>query len=161
MTSLLGKIFTVLLVILLSFIMYKGKINNEFVNSSSYPVKAADYILEELDINNMRLFNEYNYGSYLLYRGIPVFIDSRADLYAPEFNGKKNADGKYDGRDIFSDYINTSNITKYYEETFEKYKITHVILKTNTKLNMLISRDENYKELYKDNSFVIYERLTK
>ena len=47
------------------------------------------------------------------------------------------------------------------EETFEKYKITHVILKTNTKLNMLISRDENYKELYKDNSFVIYERLTK
>lgn len=160
-TSLLGKIFTVLLVILLSFIMYKGKINNEFVNSSSYPVKAADYILEELDINNMRLFNEYNYGSYLLYRGIPVFIDSRADLYAPEFNGKKNADGKYDGRDIFSDYINTSNITKYYEETFEKYKITHVILKTNTKLNMLISRDENYKELYKDNSFVIYERLTK
>lgn len=161
MTSLLGKIFTVLLVILLSFIMYKGKINNEFVNSSSYPVKAADYILEELDINNMRLFNEYNYGSYLLYRGIPVFIDSRADLYAPEFNGKKNADGKYDGRDIFSDYINTSNITKYYEETFEKYKITHVILKTNTKLNMLISRDENYKELYKDNSFVIYERLTR
>lgn len=161
MTSLLGKIFTVLLVILLSFIMYKGKINNEFVNSSSYPVKAADYILEELDINNMRLFNEYNYGSYLLYRGIPVFIDSRADLYAPEFNGKKNADGKYDGRDIFSDYINTSNISKYYEETFEKYKITHVILKTNTKLNMLISRDENYKELYKDNSFVIYERLTK
>lgn len=161
MTSLLGKIFTVLLVILLSFIMYKGKINNEFVNSSSYPVKAADYILENLDINNIRLFNEYNYGSYLLYRGIPVFIDSRADLYAPEFNGKKNANGKYDGRDIFSDYINTSNITKYYEETFEKYKITHVILKTNTKLNMLISRDENYKELYKDNSFVIYERLTK
>lgn len=161
MTSLLGKIFTVLLVILLSFIMYKGKINNEFVNSSSYPVKAADYILENLDINNIRLFNEYNYGSYLLYRGIPVFIDSRADLYAPEFNGKKNANGKYDGRDIFSDYINTSNITKYYEETFEKYKITHVILKTNTKLNMLISRDENYKELYKDSSFVIYERLTK
>ena len=47
------------------------------------------------------------------------------------------------------------------QKTFEKYKITHVILKTNTKLNMLISRDENYKELYKDNSFVIYERLTK
>ena len=149
------------LVKIIIFILYIGKINNEFVNSSSYPVKAADYILEELDINNMRLFNEYNYGSYLLYRGIPVFIDSRADLYAPEFNAKKNADGKYDGRDIFSDYINTSNITKYYEETFEKYKITHVILKTNTKLNMLISRDENYKELYKDNSFVIYERLTK
>ena len=34
----------------------------------------------------------------------------------------------------FSDYINTSNITKYYEETFEKYKITHVILKNKHKI---------------------------
>ena len=159
--SSLGTIAVVLLIVLLSVIEIKPKLDDKFVNPSTYPVDAAKYIKENLDVNSIKLFNEYNYGSYLLFEGIPVFIDSRADLYAPEFNGKKNADGKYDGRDIFSDYINTSNITKYYEETFEKYKITHVILKTNTKLNMLISRDENYKELYKDNSFVIYERLTK
>lgn len=158
MTSLLGKIFTVLLVILLSFIMYKGKINNEFVNSSSYPVKAADYILEELDINNMRLFNEYNYGSYLLFRGIPVFVDSRADLYTPQFNGEKNDDGKYEGKDIFSDYINTSNIGVYYENKFGEYDITHVLIRKNSKLNMFISRNDKYIELYGDNNFVFYQR---
>ena len=43
-------------------------------------------------MSSMRLFNEYNYGSYLLYEGIPVFIDSRADLYAPEFNGTRKED---------------------------------------------------------------------
>lgn len=159
MTTMLGKVLTVLIVVLLSFIMYKDKMDDEFINKSSYPVEAADYILNNLNVNEMRLFNEYNYGSYLLYRGIPVFIDSRADLYAPEFNGTKNEDGKYEGRDIFSDYINTSNIGAYYESKFEKYEITHVILGKKSKLNMFISKDKNYEELYSDDNFVIYSRL--
>ena len=83
-----------------------------------------------------------------------MFIDSRADLYAPEFN-KQVGD---DGRDIFTDYINTSQISTYYENTFEKYQITHVIIYKNSKINMFISRDSKYKELYSDEKFVIYER---
>lgn len=98
----------------------------------------------------MRLFNDYNYGSYLLYRGIPVFIDSRADLYSPEFN---------EGVNVFSDYMNISNINSYYEPKFKDYKITHVIIYRNSKLNMLLSRDENYNRIYFDDNFAIYERL--
>ena len=160
MTTIWGKIITILLGILVSFMLYKGKIYNPIVNESSYPVQACDYILENLDISNMRLFNEYNYGSYLLFREIPVFVDSRADLYTPEFNGTKNEDGEYEGRDIFSDYINISNISTYYENKFDKYDITHVLIKDNTKLNMFLSRDkEHYKELYSDDNFVLYERI--
>ena len=139
--------------------MYRDKIDDEFVSTSSYPVEASNYILENLDLQNMKLFNEYNYGSYLLYRGIPVFIDSRADLYAPEFNGTLGEDGKYEGRDIFSDYINVSTISTYYEDKFEQYGITHVITGKNTKLNMFLSRDEHYIELYSDDNFVIYKRM--
>lgn len=126
------------------------KKNNSYVSESSYPVKAADWILENLDVKNIKLFNEYNYGSYLLYRGIPVFIDSRADLYAPEFNGKQ---------DIFMDFINTSNLGEYYGNTFEKYGITHVILYKNAKVRMIIdeTEPENYNKIYSDNNFVIYE----
>ena len=158
MTSIFGKIITILLGILVSFIIYKGKIYAPIVNESTYPVQACDYILENIDIENMRIFNEYNYGSYMLYRGIPVFIDSRADLYTPEFNGTKNAEGKYEGRDIFSDYINVSNISTYYENKFEQYDITHVLIRKNSKLNMFLSRDDNYDELYSDDNFVFYER---
>ena len=160
-TSLWGKIITILLTILVCFTMYKGKINSPIVSTSSYPVAACDYILENIDIENMRIFNEYNYGSYLLYRGIPVFIDSRADLYTPEFNGTKNEEGKYEGRDIFSDYLNTTNISRYYENTFNDYDITHVLIRKNTKLNMFLSRDdEHYIELYSDDNFVFYKRVT-
>ena len=158
-TTILGRILTIAIAITLSVLMYKGKENDHFVNEKSYPVDAANYILENIDIENMRLFNEYNYGSYLLFRGIPVFIDSRADLYAPEFNGSKNEEGKWEGRDIFSDYISVSSISAYYENKMEKYDITHVIIGKKTKLNMFLSRDDNYKELYTDDYFVVYERL--
>ena len=160
MTTILGKLLTLALVILISIVVFKPKAGQHFINSSAYPVEAADYILENLDVENMRIYNEYNYGSYLLFRGIPVFVDSRADLYAPEFNGTKKEDGTYEGRDIFSDYINTSNIGTYYEDKFEKYDITHVLIRKNSKLNMFISRDDNYVELYSDNNFVFYQRLS-
>ena len=159
MTKLPGKILTIFMGILISLYIFVPKIGNQFVNKASYPVDAANFIIENLDLDEIRLYNEYNYGSYLLYRGIPVFIDSRADLYAPEFNGTKGEDGKYKGRNIFSDYINTSNISTYYENTFNKYDITHTITTKKAKLNMFLSTDENYKEIYSGKYFVIYERL--
>ena len=154
MNTIVGKVVTIALVILICFVFVKSKLNDKFIDERKYPVAAADWMVENLDVKNIKLYNEYNYGSYLLFRGIPVFIDSRADLYAPEFNKK---DGE-DGRDIFSDYINISSIGTYYETKFEKYGITHVIVVNNAKLNMFLSRNENYKQLYKDDNFVIYER---
>lgn len=142
------------LMILLSYDTIKPRLDDEYIDAKSYPVNACDYILENIDLANARFYNEYNYGSYMLFRGIPVFIDSRADLYSPEFSG--NSD-----EDVFSDFINTSGIGKFYEDTFEKYGITHVICFKKAKMNMIITRtnDKNYKELYSDDSFVIYERL--
>ena len=160
MTTFFGKIITVLLGILISFSLYRGKINTPIVSSSSYPVEACDYILKYLNVDEIKIFNEYNYGSYMLYRGIPVFIDSRADLYTPEFNGTKNEDGEYVGRDIFSDFVNVTNISTYYENVFNKYGITHVLIRTNSKLEMLLERDSNYKVLYSDDNFILFERET-
>ena len=159
MTGFFGQAISVILILCISLLMLKPKIDDKFVDENNYPVKACDFILENLDIDNIKLYNEYNYGSYLIYRGIPVFIDSRADLYSPEFNGTKNEEGKYEGRDIFSDFLNISNIGTFYESKFREYGITHVMMGKNTKLNMLISREDNYKLLYQDNNFVIYERL--
>lgn len=158
LASSLGTIAAFLIVVLLSVVEFKPKMNDKYINTSTYPVEAAEWIKNNLDLENIKLFNEYNYGSYLLYQDIPVFIDSRADLYAPEFNGTKNEEGKYEGRDIFSDYINTSGIAKYYETTFEEYGITHVMTTSNSKLNMLLSRDSKYTQIYTDDNFVIYER---
>ena len=143
-----------LFIVTLGLAIMKPTWDDQYVNEKSYPVQACDYIIENIDLDNARFYNEYNFGSYMLFRGIPVFIDSRADLYSPEFNGDEE-------RDIFTDFINTSGISTFYEDTFEKYNITHVILSKKSKTNMIITKtkDENYKELYSDDNFVVYERL--
>lgn len=147
----IGMMGLLLLVLIMCVPFVKPKMDNQFIPESDYPVQACDYILENMDYKNIKLYNEYNYGSYLIFRGIPVFIDSRADLYTPEFNGDKD-------RDIFTDFMNISTLGQYYEELFEKYGITDVLTYKSSKLNMLISRNEEYKVLYQDDYFVIYNR---
>lgn len=153
----LTKVFAIIVisVIMLGLSYYEGKdkLDDTYIDETAYPVQACDYILENIDLKTARFYNEYNYGSYMIFRGIPVFIDSRADLYAPEFNNTID--------DIFMDFINTSNIGTFYEDTFEKYNVTHVITYKNSKTNMIITdtKDPKYKELYSDKYFVIYERL--
>lgn len=143
------------IVLIMSIIFIKPKLDDEYIDESSYPVEMSDFILEYFeesgkDISQMRLYNEYNYGSYLLFRGIPVFIDSRADLYAPEFN---------EGVDVFTDFIQSSNISTYFGKIFDKYDITHVILYKNSKMNMIIKETKlkGYKLLKQDKNFVFYE----
>ncbi len=149
--NVIGSIITILIVFVLSYYMAKDKWNAQYIDESTYPTKASDFIIENIDLGTARFYNEYNYGSYLLFRGIPVFIDSRADLYAPEFSGKEE--------DIFSDFIDTSSIGKFYGDIFEKYNITHIITYENSKMNMLITKtkDARYKQLYQDDYFVVYE----
>lgn len=146
----LGVIVIMTTVVCFSVILYKPKIDATYVSESSYPVQASEWILENLDINNIRIYNEYNYGSYLLFKGIPVFIDSRADLYTPEFN---------EGIDIFTDFINISALNyQNMQEKLDKYNFTHIMLKKDAKLNIYIKlKPEMYKEIYSDNYFIIYE----
>ena len=151
MNSVIGKIIVIWIVILCSYSIYKNIKDDPYVNERSYPVQASQFIKENLDLENIRLYNEYNFGSYLLFNDIPVFIDSRADVYDPQFNGKT--------QDIFRDYINIAGINLDYEEKFDEYGITHLIIPNNAKINIIIKKDPKYVELYKDDYFVVYERL--
>jgi len=153
--SCLGACVVILTFSLVSIKMLKGIIGDPYVDSYTYPVEASEWIKSNLDYKNIKLYNEYNYGSYLLFEGIPVFIDSRADLYAPEFNG----DEQNTGRDIFSDALNIAGIAYNYKDAFENYGVTHVISYSDSKLVMLLNDDDNYKKLYNDDRFAIFERI--
>ena len=154
-TTLFGGFMISALIIILSLYFIKGKIKSKYIDEKSYPVEMSEFILQYFDENNInledvRLYNEYNYGSYLLYKGIPVFIDSRCDLYAPEYNG---------GRDIFMDFIKSSKLDIWFEDIFKKYDITYVILYKDSKMNMIIQEANlgGYKLLKEDKNFVFYE----
>lgn len=151
LTTITGMVVVICIVLSISIVQYKPKMKNSFIDEDSYPVDAATYILENLDINNIKLYNEYNFGSYLLFRGIPVFIDSRADLYAPEFNP---------GVEIFNDYMDLSGINiDDVEERLDKYGITHMLMFKTSKLRRYVEQNkEEYILLYEDSNFCLFQR---
>ena len=78
-TTLFGGFMISALILIISLYFVKTKIKAKYVDEKSYPVEMSDFIIQyfnnnNINIKNVRLYNEYNYGSYLLYKGIPVFI---------------------------------------------------------------------------------------
>lgn len=154
MTSIYGIINIICITLIISMFLYNTRYKDEYVSKSSYPVQASDWILENLDINEIKLYNEYNFGSYLLHKGIPVFVDSRADLYLPEFNKDVH---------IFSDFLNISGLsTKNIDGQFKKYGFTHFLVNSKAKLTIYLdAKPEEYTRIYSDDYFYIYEKTTK
>ena len=151
MTSTYGIIITICLILIFSMFMYNTRYKDDYVSESSYPVQAAEWIVENLDLETIKLYNEYNFGSYLLHKGIPVFIDSRADLYLPEFNEDVH---------IFDDFLSISSLsTKGIEGVFNKYGFTHFIINSKAKLTIYFdAKPDEYNKIYSDDYFYIYER---
>ena len=152
-----GSVVVTCCFIILATNMIKPRLDDEYVNKTDYPVEASNWILSNLDVENIKLFNEYNFGSYLLFRGIPVFIDSRCDLYSPEFN--RDLENGIEGRDIFSEALDIDGLALDYKKEFEEYGVTHAILYDNAKLAMILESDSNYKKIYDQGNFKIFERL--
>lgn len=133
-----------------SYNMYTTK-DIKLINEELYPTLATKYIKENLDYKNIRIYNSYNFGSYLMLNEIPVFIDSRLDVYCSEFNDT----------DIFYDFIKLANGEVYYEDVFSKYNFTHILLYDDEIMNVYIKHNNNYKLLYEDDNFSLYERNVK
>lgn len=136
-----------ILIIIISGIYFKKNYSFDYVSLDDYPVEAVNFIKGNLDVDKIRLYNDYNFGAYLLFHDIPVFIDSRCDLYLKEFNGLNYS--------IFDDAM---EIEKDYEEKFDFYNVSHALLDNDSMLYIILSKDVNYTILYEDENFTLFEK---
>ena len=143
------SIVLILLTIIFSTSMFLDNLSTDYVDNKAYPVAAVEYIKQNLDYKNIKIYNSYNNGSYLMLNDIPVFIDSRLDVYCSEFNDTN----------IFYDFIQVSNGYMNYEEIFNKYNFSHILLQTEDIAQQYICKDKNYKSIYEDEHYVLYEKI--
>ncbi len=109
----------------------------------SYPVKARDY-LQQFQARG-RVFNDCLWGGYLIWnvRNIPVFIDSRIDIY--EYNG------------VFADYLDAIGI-KNTLGILDKYHIRYVLFPQESPVAYLVTHTSGWKVDYQDGTTVLLER---
>lgn len=120
-----------------------------YVTKYSIPEKAVEYILENIDTGKMKLYNSFNTGGYLAFKGIRTFIDSRAEAFTKKIN-------KSD--DILKDEIDLNGVSVYYKDIFNKYGFTHWLVYKGMSIDILMGHDGEYEKIYEDDIYVIYEK---
>lgn len=94
-----------------------------------------------------RLFNGYAFGGYLIYRGIPVFVDGRADMYGDAFI--KELWDKMTMKDPHG-----------LEHYLDRYRITWTLLAPATPAVELLDHLPAWRRLYADSVAVVHVRQT-
>lgn len=113
---------------------------NDLFNKDIVSSEIVEIIKEE---NPERLFNDYNYGGYLIYNDIKPMIDGRADMYSET---------------LLKDYINYSNFLR--PELRERYDFDYLLVDKGLRLdNLFISQPEHYEKLAEDKKSVLYKNL--
>ena len=113
------------------------------IQDGGEPEGLANYIVDNLDYKNLKFYNDFNVGSYLAYREIPTFVDSRIEVYLKIFNGKE---------DIMFDYYNME-----FPDILDKYKFDYIITTGNSASYKYLTENK-YEEVYSE---LNYYRLFK
>ncbi len=124
---------TPLLLIVFSFLLLGIFISNfsysKVISYQSLSDEAISVLKEE---KPKKLFNYYDYGAYLIYQDIPVFVDGRADLYSGE---------------VYQDYQTLSRMNTSFPSIIQKYQFDYYI----------IPKDCGLASYLKEKCFIIYQ----
>jgi hypothetical protein len=108
----------------------------------SSPVAAVDE-LKKLDV--ARVFNDYDFGGYLIYRGVPTFIDGRTELYGEKFFVDHNAaSGLMEPENLF--------------RLLDQYHIQATLMRTQSAATKLLDHMDGWQKVYSDDIATIHLR---
>lgn len=93
-----------------------------------------------------RVLNDYAFGGYLIFNGIPSFIDGRSELYGGRFIDRYN-------RGLALSDLND------FLKLLDDYKIDATLLEPNTPAVALLDRLPDWHRVYSDNGAVLHKRL--
>jgi len=111
-------------------------------NLRGAPVAA---VTELKKLNVTRVLNDYDFGGYLIYRGVDTFIDGRTELF---------------GETFFVDHNNASGLMEP-ESLFrllDAYRIDATFLRTQSAATRLLDHLDGWEKVYSDDLATIHVR---
>lgn len=135
---------TIALVLLIPSTRGSSQFNHD-PNAFGYPVAATSYLIEHYP--NARVFNDYNYGGYLIYRfsqtemPLKVYVDGRAEMFGDAF---------------IRHYFDLAFGFNGWKTSFEKEGFTAAIMRTEMGVAPLIAADPNWIVAWRNPSYVLF-----
>jgi hypothetical protein len=106
------------------------------------PVTA---VTELKKLNFSRVFNDYDFGGYLIANGVAPFIDGRTELYGEKFFIAHNS---------ASGLMNPENLFRLLDE----YKIEATLMRTQSAATKLLDHMDGWHKVYADDIATIHVR---
>ena len=114
--------------------------------AATFPAAAVSFLREHHPPGP--LFNDYNWGGYLIWKLYPddrVFIDGRADLYGDEF---------------MDHYSATYNLTGDWQEPLNRWQIATVMVPSQCALATILPASGSWKPVFQDPQAVVLARVS-
>lgn len=134
-----SNVLIVVCSVLLLLTFFRGFSYSHTLLDKTLSDKAISILKEE---KPNRLFNYYDYGAYLIYREIPVFVDGRADLYANK---------------TYRDYQDISRLHYRFTDLIDKYQFDYFIIPKQSGLFSYLDVNDKYELLYFDKTCAIFK----
>jgi hypothetical protein len=118
---------------------------NHDPNAYGYPVAATTYLIQHYP--NARVFNDYNYGGYLIYRfstsntPLKVYVDGREEMYGDAF---------------LRHYFDVAWGLNGWNVSFEKEGFTAAIMRADMGVAPLIAADPDWQVAWQNQSYVLF-----
>jgi hypothetical protein len=106
------------------------------------PAAAVDVLKEQ---NPKRVLNDLPFGGYLISRGLPVFVDGRAELYGEQFEMAYYRALQLKDVNLFLDML-------------KNYDIDAVLLTPSTPAASLLDHLDGWQRVYSDETAVLHVR---
>lgn len=138
--------WTLLVVALFASVLWTATniAKNESAIVENYPVGAVDY-LEQAGLAGVRGYNNYGWGGYLIWRGLPVFVDGRADVY---------------GDDFLFYYRKTYDVKEDWRRPLDDYEVEYVLMQKGSALSTVLAASGSWEEAYVDELAQIFVRTS-
>ena len=101
--------------------------------------EGIDYLLENEDADQVRLYCAYGECTYAEYMGLKPYMDSRAEVFIKENNQQA---------DILDEMFYLQNHALDYHEFLEKYQFTHLLVTEDDYLYQLLLHDSDYEVFF-------------
>jgi hypothetical protein len=118
--------------------------NQPVKEAQDFPAAAVDFI--KANRPPQPIFNEYNWGGYLIWQLYPdyrVYIDGRADLY---------------GDELVQEFVNVHEGRTAWNVPLDNHGIRTVLVKADAPLASLLRLDTGWQNVFEDNQSVIFVR---
>jgi hypothetical protein len=141
-------IYSIAVVTLCAFFINKS---NEEEDSEFNDLNiAVDYILHNEDISNIVLYTRYKDGGLTEFKGLPSYIDPRAEVFVKKNNNKD---------EIMKEYVDLQGGKLYYKLVLDKYNFSHLLVFEEDILNTYLPYDNDYDMIYSNESYKIFKKI--